>query len=150
MKGFKMLITLSLFAVALFWGTPAIAQSTCDPSDLDNTGNCAPSGPHYNLNIIGVEKAKTADMTGSNRHTIFVALGKTGGVTSKIYLTPAEDFKVCDGNAFDEAYNCDGIQIRAQGAVFALPCNTNLDREPIRMGTLYSVSLRSRRPAACL
>lgn len=33
-------------------------------------GNGAPSGPHYNLNIIGVENVKKADMTGSNRHTI--------------------------------------------------------------------------------
>ena len=47
-------------------GSPALAQ----------TGNGAPSGPHYNLNIIGVEKGKTDDLTGSDRHTIFVALGK--------------------------------------------------------------------------
>ena len=61
--------------------SPAFAQ----------TGNGAPSGPHYNLNIIGVEKAKTDDLTGSNRHTIFVALGRNGTVTSRIYLTPAAD-----------------------------------------------------------
>ena len=48
-------------------GSPALAQ----------TGNGAPSGPHYNLNIIGVEKNEESDdLTGSNRHTIFVALGK--------------------------------------------------------------------------
>ena len=42
------------------------------------TGNGAPSGPHYNLNIIGVPKDKTADMTGNNGHRIFVPLlGKT-------------------------------------------------------------------------
>jgi len=93
-------------------------------------GNGAPSGAHYNLNIIGVEKSKSADMTGSNRHSIFVALGKTGTVTSKIYLTPG-DFKVCDGNAFDAATDCDGNQVAAQGAVFQLPCNTNLpDDQP--------------------
>jgi hypothetical protein len=28
------------------------------------TGNSAPNGAHYNLNIIGVEDAKTAPMTG--------------------------------------------------------------------------------------
>jgi len=81
------------------------------------------SGPHYNLNIIGVENPKNSDMTGSDRHTIFVGLGKNGGTTSKIYLTPGP-FQVCDGNAFDAAYSCDGSKVAAQGAVFQLPCDT--------------------------
>ena len=38
-------------------------------------GNGAPSGAHYNLNIIGVDNPKTSTLTGSDRHTIFVALG---------------------------------------------------------------------------
>src|SRR5438876_3928421 len=92
-------------------------------------GNGAPSGAHYNLNIIGVEKGKTSPMTGSDRHTIFVALGRNtedGGVTSNIYLTPGE-FQVCDGNAFDQAFDCNGNPIPAKnGAVFQLPCNTNI------------------------
>ena len=92
------------------------------------TGNEAPAGPHYNLNIIGVEQGKKTDMTGSNRHTIFVALGKTGAVESRIYLTQG-DFQVCDGNAFDVAIDCSGAKIQAQGAVFQLPCNTNLPTE---------------------
>ena len=85
------------------------------------------SGPHYNLNIIGVENPKTATLTDSNRHTIFVALGtKTGDyVKSKIYLTPG-DFAVCDGNSLDEAFDCDGNQVAPLGAVFQLPCNTNV------------------------
>ena len=37
-------------------------------------GNGAPSGPHYNLNIIGVSKGKTADMTNSDGHSLFVPL----------------------------------------------------------------------------
>ena len=86
-------------------------------------GNGAPSGPHYNLNIIGVEKAKNADMTNSHRHTIFVALGKNGAVKTKIYLTEG-DFRVCDGNGFDEAYDCDGFVVgKSNGAVFQLPAN---------------------------
>src|SRR5213593_2344085 len=90
-------------------------------------GNGAPSGAHYNLNIIGVEKGKTSPMTGSDRHTIFVGLGsKDGSVTSNIYLTPGE-FQVCDGNAFDQAFDCNGNPISTkQGAVFQLPCNNNL------------------------
>src|SRR6266446_6760350 len=60
-------------------------------------GNNAPSGPHYNLNIIGVDNPKTSPMTDSSRHTIFVGLGSSDTkVTSKIYLIPG-DFTVCDG-----------------------------------------------------
>lgn len=83
------------------------------------------SGPHYNLNVIGVENPKNTPMTASNRHTIFVGLGgKNSSVTSRIYLTPGP-FAVCDGNAFDPAYACDGTTVVAQqGAVFQLPCNT--------------------------
>ena len=119
-------------------------------------GNDAPSGPHYNLNIIGVEKAKKSKMTGSNRHTIFVPLkskvqgksadGGTDIVDSKIWLTPGDDFRVCDGNGFDLAYGCDetfdgskswtyvdGVLVYEvspkDGAVFQLPCNNNLDGE---------------------
>jgi len=95
-------------------------------------------GAHFNLNIIGVENPKTADMQNSQRHTIFVGLGSkpgpgtgpgdtdAGTVTTRIYLVPGEDFQVCDGNGFDAAIDCDGNQKSTNGAVFALPCNTNL------------------------
>jgi hypothetical protein len=109
-----------LMLLGLAVSLPAVAQ----------TGNGAPSGPHYNLNIIGVDRAKAPPLTGSQRHTIFVALGSNGAVTSKIYLTRGE-FAVCDGNAFDAAFDCTGAQIQAQGAVFQLPCNTNLAEEPL-------------------
>jgi hypothetical protein len=67
---------------------------------------------------------------GSQRHTIFVALGRNGEVTSRIYLTRGE-FEVCDGNAFDAAFDCTGTQIQSEGAVFQLPCNTNLSEEGV-------------------
>jgi hypothetical protein len=91
-------------------------------------GNGAPTGPHYNLNIIGVDNPKTSPMTGSDRHTIFVGLGAkkpSAPVTTDIWLTPG-DFQVCDGNGFDAAYDCSGTQIGRgmTGAVFQLPCNT--------------------------
>jgi len=61
------------------------------------TGSGAPSGPHYNLNIIGVPKQKSADMTGSAGHRIFVSLeGKT-----QINLIEAEEFGVVDANGTD-------------------------------------------------
>jgi hypothetical protein len=88
--------------------------------------NGAPSGAHYNLNIIGVEKAKTADMSGSDRHTIFVTLTNSGDTHSNIYLTPG-DFQVCDGNAFDSVHDCTGAEVKTTaGAMFQLPCNTNV------------------------
>ena len=68
-------------------------------------GNGAPSGAHYNLNIIGVDKGKTADMTGNMGHRIFVKLeGKT-----KINLGEGE-FQVLDANGTDR-----------DGASFQLP-----------------------------
>jgi hypothetical protein len=60
------------------------------------TGNGAPSGSHYNLNIIGVPKDKTADMTGNNGHRIFVSMdGRT-----KILLSEG-DYQVLDANGTD-------------------------------------------------
>ena len=69
------------------------------------TGNNAPKGAHYNLNIIGVPKGKTADMTGNNGHRIFVPLGKDGvTAAAKIYLIEGEEpdeFAVLDANGTD-------------------------------------------------
>jgi hypothetical protein len=72
-------------------------------------------GKHFNLNIIGVPKDKTVpDMTGSNRHTIFVPLNNTadddedGEVDRKVkikYVINEENpdkFQVLDGNATDD------------------------------------------------
>ncbi len=59
-------------------------------------GNGAPSGSHYNLNIIGVAKDKTAEMTGNSGRRIFVALSGQ----SKILLAEG-DFQVLDANGTD-------------------------------------------------
>ena len=60
----------------------------------------AQNGPHYSLNIIGVDREKNPTMTSSERHTIFVGLGrKNAAVTTNIWLQPGYDFKVCDGNS---------------------------------------------------
>jgi hypothetical protein len=68
------------------------------------TGNNAPSGAHYNLNLIGVEY-KGAPMDNNNGRRIFVKLWGT----TKIYLTEG-DFKVLDANGTD-----------SNGAAFQLP-----------------------------
>ncbi len=60
------------------------------------TGNGAPSGAHYNLNIIGVPGDKSADMTGDNGHRIFVPLFGS----AKIMLSEG-DFAVLDANGTD-------------------------------------------------
>lgn len=59
-------------------------------------GNGAPSGSHYNLNIIGVAKDKSPNLTGGNGGRIFVPLAGS----TRILLTEG-DFAVLDANATD-------------------------------------------------
>lgn len=87
------------------------------------TGNGAPNGAHYNLNIIGVSNPKTASMTGADGHTIFVPL--TG--STKINLAEGP-FQVLDANGTD-----------GNGAAFMLP-----NPDPTNSGTTtYSVYARA-------
>ena len=87
------------------------------------TGNGAPSGAHYNLNIIGVSKDKTADMTGNNGHRIFVP----DYGNARISLTEG-DFGVLDANGTDR-----------DGAAFSLP-NPDVNGDGT---TEYSVYVRA-------
>lgn len=60
-------------------------------------GNGAPSGAHYNLNIIGVPKSKSVEMSGNQGHRIFMPLnGK-----AKILLNEGAEFQVLDANGTD-------------------------------------------------
>lgn len=73
---------------------------------VDTTGNGAPSGAHYNLNIVGVAKAKNPDMSTAGGNVIFVSLGTKDGaaVTTKILLEQsanAGEFAVLDKNGTD-------------------------------------------------
>jgi|LGVE01.1.fsa_nt_gb hypothetical protein len=102
----------------------------------DVTGNGAPSGSHYTLNIIGVAKDKTAEMTGSNGHVIFVPL--SGKAKIELFEAPeGESFKVLDANATDGS------------AIFQLPkpgIDPYLiggDMEGVDTVTDYSVFVRS-------
>jgi hypothetical protein len=87
-------------------------------------GNLAPSGPHYNLNLIGVPKDKTASMDNNSGHRIFVPLwGK-----AKILLIEGDTFDVLDANGTDN-----------DGAAFQLP-----NPDPDNDGTTeYSVWARA-------
>ncbi len=66
------------------------------------------SGPHWNLNIIGVPKDKSSPMNQGGGHRIFVPLdsGEDVGRKVKIYYEPNKDnpdkFNVSDGNATDD------------------------------------------------
>jgi hypothetical protein len=94
---------------------------------LAETGNGAPSGAHYTLNIIGVPKDKSPNLTGGSGHRIFVDLGKTGeAANTRINLTEG-DFAVIDANGTD------GV------AAFQLP-NPDLDGDGT---TSYSVYVRA-------
>lgn len=75
--------------------TSALPNTLASPLAVQ-TGNGAPSGGHYTLNIIGVPKEKSADMTSSSGHRIFVSL--TGG--TKIMLSVG-DYGVLDANGTD-------------------------------------------------
>ena len=104
-------------AVALLVALPAFA------------GNGAPNGTHYNLNIIGVDNPKTADMTGTSGHTIFIPLNGN----AKIWLC---DSSVCSDGGF-EVLDRNGTD--SNGATFALP-NPDVDGDGT---TTYSVFARA-------
>lgn len=89
------------------------------------TGNGAPSGPHYDLNIHGVAQGGSAS-TGSNGHDIFVPL--QGKCT--ISLSPGS-FQVLDPNCLDG------------NAAFQLPNPVASTTTTTTITTTYSVWVRA-------
>jgi hypothetical protein len=79
----------------------ALAASTFAAVAYAGTGNGAPSGAHYNLNLIGVPKDKSADMTGSNGHVIFVDLSGKTRILLQEGAAGIFDFQVLDANGTD-------------------------------------------------
>lgn len=98
----------ALLALAAVAGCSDDATGPAPPPDgatpalgVAETGNGAPSGPHYTLNIIGVPKDKSANFDGGNGRRIFVDLGRTGeAAKTRINLTEGE-FAVLDANGTD-------------------------------------------------
>lgn len=121
-------MTASRIALCAALATAAAFGSTVAPAVAGNgeTGNGAPSGAHYQFNIIGVDKGKTADMTGDNGRRMFVGLGRDGTANTRINLTEGE-FDVLDANGTD------GV------AAFQLP-NPDPDGDGT---TAYSVFVRA-------
>jgi len=118
-------IRLATVAVVLLAG---FVLSCDDPTGPDTEAllalgrNADVNGPHYNLNIIGVPKQKSASMDDNNGHRIFVRLeGNT-----KIMLSEGP-FDVLDANGTDGT------------AAFQLP-NPDPDNDGV---TAYSVFARA-------
>jgi len=109
----RTIVILVALLLVLAAAMPAAAQ----------TGNGTPSGAHYNLNIIGVPKNKSADMTNDNGHRIFVSLW----TNTKILLYEGEDYQVLDANGTNGS------------AAFQLP-NPDPDNDGV---TKYSVWARA-------
>jgi hypothetical protein len=120
-SGLTAVLLLSIFLIQQPKETKrSAAAGTPTPAATVQKGNGAPSGPHFNLNVIGVPKGKTANMTTGNR--IFVPLSGT----CKINLSQGT-FSVLDANCTDGS------------AKFQLP-NPDADNDGI---TQYSVWARA-------
>jgi hypothetical protein len=120
-------IVIAGLAMLVAFGSkaPTLSNPTSDVAYAKNPGHGAPHGPHYNLNIIGVPKDKTAGMTGNQGHRIFVKLnGK-----SKILLAEGDDFQVLDANGTD-----------ADGAKFQMP-DPFPDDDLVAQYTVYARAL---------
>lgn len=95
-------------ALGVFAGAACASETTApvvSPNrSVSTTGNGAPSGTHYTLNLVGVSKGKNANMTSGAGSVIFVGLGSTDTkVTTKIMLSQTFDgtFQVLDKNGTD-------------------------------------------------
>jgi len=88
-------ITLAaVFAVSMIFASGALQAQA--------TGNGAPSGAHYTLNLIGKDKTDILPNDSNNGHRIFVNLYADGiAKQNKIYLTKGDDFGVLDADATD-------------------------------------------------
>jgi hypothetical protein len=127
-------VVLAVVMVATLSGV-ALADKQKDTDPLGNPiwgGNGAPSGPHYNLNLIGMPENSKDGIDCGNGNRIFVKLGsKNTAKTTRILLQEAEDFAVLD---------CNGTDGEAR---FALPAPEYDNGEVSNTGvTEYSVFLR--------
>ena len=93
--------SLATLAIVTLSGCDTAAPDPITPGprplpSVAQTGNGAPSGPHFNLNIIGVPKDKSPNFDGGSGRRIFVRLAGT----TKINLTEG-DYQVIDANGTD-------------------------------------------------
>jgi hypothetical protein len=107
-KGTKQLAAILLAAgLFLFFGAVSPATNVQQAFAANSqTGNGAPSGSHYNLNLIGKNKTDILPNDSNNGHRIFVNLyashdGTISDKGNKIYLTQQATFGVIDADATD-------------------------------------------------
>lgn len=106
MISIRKVLTVVLAGAMLFAVVPVVSLAQAPGIGEGTVDGAVLNGQHYSLNIIGVKNPKTADMTDSSGHVIFVDLnGKT-----KINLVEGDDFAVLDKNGTD-----------GDGATFQLP-----------------------------
>ncbi len=86
----KIVIAVALFLLAAMIATPVLAVNP-------QTGNGAPSGQHYNLNIIGVPNPKNVNFDGGNGARIFV--DRTG--STQFYVHGGDSYQVLDRDGTD-------------------------------------------------
>ena len=91
-----------ILTLAACSGTEESPQPSAASFSQVETGNGAPSGEHFTLNIIGMRNVKSDMEDDLGGHAIFVNLGSRTGdaVTTKIMLAPG-DFAVLDKNGTD-------------------------------------------------
>ena len=93
----------TIFCLAATLAATSVAGAAA--AQLAVTGNGAPSGSHYSLNIIGVSHDKNVQPDWASGHVIFVALGRkdSAAVSTKILLSQSGDgsFDVLDKNGTD-------------------------------------------------
>jgi len=103
-------ITRKILACLILASLIATMTATALAKPVDK-GNGAPSGAHFNLNLIGMSKEKVGEMDNNNGHRIFVKLqGKT-----RILLQEG-DFAVIDADGTDGRAT---FQLPAPGDVVA-------------------------------
>lgn len=126
-RRFSQIVLATVTTAAMTFGLIGSASAT-----HGETGNGAPNGGHYTLNIIGVSKDKAADMTGNNGSRIFVPLwGKIN-----IWLCESGVDLDCGDGGF-QVLDANGTD--SDGATFALP-NPDPDGDGT---TTYSVFARA-------
>jgi len=145
-KGFAPLAVIAVVALVALFGLGSLSSADGQTAGVWNsvqklfgTGSGAPSGSHYNLNIIGVANPKTDNMSDGG-NVIFVPLN--GKTTINLFEAPeGESYYVKDKNGTDGS------------ASFQLPvadtevdvCTTNADGT-VTCGsgvTVYSVFVKA-------
>jgi hypothetical protein len=103
-------ITRKILACLILVSLIATMTATALAKPVDN-GNGAPSGAHFNLNLIGMSKEKVGEMDSNNGHRIFV---KQQGKTR--ILLQEGNFAVIDADGTDGTAT---FQLPAPGDVVA-------------------------------